>query len=73
MVHHVGALLVALTVLIGRVHAPQPQALLLRALTLLLPGSPSAPPYSPEHRRRLITSTISWALRLASSFAYQIV
>ena len=70
MVHHVGALLVALTVLFGRVHAPQ--ALLLRALTPLLPGSPSAPPYSPEHRRRLITSTISWALRLASSFAYQI-
>ena len=70
MVHHVGALLVALTVLFGRVHAPQ--ALLLRALTPLLPGSPSASPYFPEHRRRLITSTISWALRLASSFAYQI-
>ena len=70
MIHHVGALLVALTVLFGRVHAPQ--ALLLRALTLLLPGSPTAPPYSPEHCRRLITSMISWALRLASSFAYQI-
>ena len=59
----VGSLIAARPVLLGRVHAPQ--SLLLQALPPLLPGSPPTSPYSPGRCCRLITSTISWALRLA--------
>ena len=59
----VGSLIAARPVLLGRVHAPQ--SLLLQALPPLLPGSPPTSPYSPGRYCRLITSTISWALRLA--------
>ena len=63
-VDNVCTLLVSLPVLLGQVYAPH--ALLLRlVLPPLLPGSPSSPPYSPDRCRRIIISTILWALRHA--------